>query len=171
MRISLSEIQKVSHTPGSVTEIGGYFEQDTPNGPIVFYKTVESSIAPGNTRPSLALPNGGLVWHAHPYHAGWWPSYEDLTRRLDNVHILFGFHGVWVYKMSRGNHTPLPKSDYLRFHKFLLALGESWDGNHVLETIQRFGSDFKTNYGLDISFIPYFVHGLLTDNRMFRSLV
>lgn len=170
MQISLSDIHKYTHTKGVVTEIGGYFEQASPNGPIRFYKTTESVIKNGNSRHSLMLPNGGMVWHAHPYHAGWWPSYEDLTRRHDNVHVLFGFNGVWIYKPARSRQT-LPRHEWVRFHKYMMSLGTHWDGNEFLQRIDQITSDFRTNYGLEIKFLPYFVHGLFTNNLLIRKYV
>lgn len=168
MQVSLSTIHAFTHTPGTEIEIGGYFEQSHSNGPITFYKTAESAIRHGNTRHSIDLPNGGLVWHAHPYHSGWWPSYEDLVRRHDNVHILFGFNGVWIYKPARSRKT-LPRPDWLRMHKYLSSLGDQWDVNVVIERINRFSSDFKTDYGLELVFVPYFVHGILTNNQLLRK--
>jgi hypothetical protein len=154
MRVRLNDIHSITQTPGMVHEIGGYFTMD--NNRLSFHKTAESTLTKG--RHSIQLPNGGLVWHAHPFHAGWWPSYEDITRMRDNIHILFTFHGAWIYKPARSRQQ-VPKPAWKRLHDYLISLPSGWNANEVLHTIQTITSDMKTDYGLDIVFVPYFTKG------------
>lgn len=153
--MNVQKIHSYTQDPHVNTEIGGFFEQNENNKTISFFPTAESQIVPGNTRHSVLLPDGGLVWHTHAFHMGWWPSYEDLTRMKDNVHILFTRFGAWVYKPARSRRR-LDKRVYKKFHQYLLTLPEGWNPVDVVQKIQEFASDFRTEYGLELVFIPYF---------------
>jgi len=163
------DIHAFTQDPQQTAEIGGYFEQKD-NMSISFFRTTDSRIVPGNTRHSIALPNGGLVWHTHAFHMGWWPSYEDLTRMKDNVHILFTRFGAWIYKPSRSKQR-VDKRSWKRMHDYLLNLPEGWNPTEVVKRIQGFASDFKTDYGLELVFVPYFFPHEFPNNNKFSFLV
>lgn len=153
--MNIQDIHLYTQDPHVNVEIGGYFEQKDESKALSFFPTSESQIVPGNTRHSIQLPNGGLVWHTHAFHMGWWPSYEDLTRMKDNVHILFTRFGAWIYKPARSKQR-LDKRVYKKFHNYLFTLPEGWNPVDVVKRIQGFASDFKTDYGLELVFVPYF---------------
>ena len=167
--MKVKDIHLYTQDPNMNMEIGGYFEQNDKNMSIAFFPTSESRIVPGNTRHSIQLPNGGLVWHTHAFHMGWWPSYEDLTRMKDNVHILFTRFGAWIYKPARSK-LRLDKRAYKKFHDYLFTLSEGWNPTDVVQHIQGFASDFKTDFGLELYFIPYFFPNEFPNNKRISLL-
>lgn len=163
------DIHSYTQDPRMNLEIGGYFEQNDKSKALSFFPTAKSEIVPGNTRHSILLPDGGLVWHTHAFHMGWWPSYEDLTRMKDNVHILFTRFGAWIYKPARSKQR-VDKRAYKRFHEYMFTLPQGWNPTEVVQRIQEFASDLKTDYGLELVFIPYFFPHEFPNNKRFSLL-
>jgi hypothetical protein len=166
--ISVSHIHAHTQTPTIDYEIGGTFRV-LSNGALIFNHKVRSMGVPlpGDDRISIPLTGekNQMVWHTHPYHAGWWPSYEDITRD-DKIHILFTRYGAWVFKNGKG--IVVRFDDWNAFHHYMLRLGNSFDVHAVYAEIQR----FSAHVPLDITFVPYFFpRDAPRDNAILRQLV
>lgn len=150
--MSVARIHQHTQNPDIDYEIGGTFRV-LSNGALLFNYKVRSGSAPnpGNDRISIPLTaeKNQMVWHTHPFHAGWWPSYEDITRD-DRIHVLFTRYGAWVFKNGHG--TIVRYEDYKAFHDYMSSLGPGFDAHVVYAEIQR----FTAHVPLNITFVPYF---------------
>lgn len=152
--ISVSKIHEHTQKDSITYEIGGTF-RILSNGSLLFNKTAYSEMRPGNDRISIQLTGekNQMVWHTHPHDAGWWPSYEDITRN-DKIHMLFTKNGAWLFKNGKG--IVVGYSEWHKFHKYMLRLRSDFDVFDVYEKIKQFSAYVKHAYQFDISFVPYF---------------
>ena len=168
--ISVSKIHEHTQTPNINYEIGGTFRM-LSDGALLFNKKTYSTMRPGNDRMSIQLTGekNQMVWHTHPHNAGWWPSYEDITRD-DKIHMLFTKYGTWVFKNGKG--IVVGYSSWHMFHEYMLRVGSDFSVHEVYAEIQRFSAFVKQSYNLDITFVPYFFpRNAPVDDSVLKKLV
>ena len=168
--VSVSNIHEHTQDPHIDYEIGGTF-RTLSNGSLLFNKTVYSEMRPGNDRISIKLTTeeNKMVWHTHPQNAGWWPSYEDITRN-DKIHMLFTKYGAWVFKNGKG--IVVGYSEWHQFHTYMLRTRSNFNSNRIYEDIKQFSAYMKRAYQFDITFIPYFFpRNAPVNDSLLRTLV
>jgi hypothetical protein len=168
--VSVSNIHEHTQDPHIDYEIGGTF-RTLSNGSLLFNKTVYSEMRPGNDRISIKLTRetNTTVWHTHPHNAGWWPSYEDITRN-DKIHMLFTKYGAWVFRNGKG--IIVGYSEWHQFHKYMLRVESDFSADAVYANIQQFSASLKQAFQFDITFIPYFFpRNAPVNDSLLRTLV
>lgn len=177
--VSLTNINRKTRNKDIDYETVGYFGKNmkfVQTGVSQMNKTVDRMYV---TFPTKDGKSYGMLWHTHPYNAGWWPSYEDLKHggyKIERpVNVLFTRFGTWIYKGFRSKPA-IKQQRYMHthwkdFHTFMMKVTteKEFNGDRIKHGIKQFIHTLKQE-GYHIEFEEHFNSSESNNDEYTRKL-